>query len=220
MAVTTKYSLMEEVRQMVAGGDPSAGAKFEPRMVMTFLQQVINKRLKTEYFSVTLPSDETIPEGATLASYDSITVEAYKDRSRAKLPAMPINLRRQMGVFHVSLTSDLDNPFIPLQHGQNAFVKTQTLINTLLGQVGYEVADGYVIFTENLLARAVPVTQVFMRLVVMDFEKYSDYDMLPLPADMAGDVVKEVYAMILPTPQPDGRVDSTTEEVPQKRVIE
>ena len=220
MAITTKYSLMEEIRQLVDGGDPSEGTKFEPRMVMTFLQQVINKKLKTEYFTVTLPGDETIPEGATLASYDNIAVAAYKDRSRAQLPAIPINLRRGMGVFHISLTNDLDNPFIPLQSGQFGFVKQLPLINTLSGITGYEVADGYAIFTENLLARAVPVTAVFIRLVVMDFEKYSDYDMLPLPADMAADVVKEVYALIMPTPFPDRRVDPTTEEILQKRVIE
>ena len=220
MSVTTKYSLMEEVRELIAGGDPSAGAKFEPRMVMAFIQQVINKKLKTEYFSVVLPSDETIPEGAVLATYDNIAIVAYKDRSRSQLPAIPISLRRGMGVFHVSLTSDLDNPFIPIQQGQGAFIKAQLLINGLLGQVGYEIADGYVIFTENLLARAAPVTAVFMRLVVMDFEKYSDYDMLPLQADMAIDVVKEVYGMLMGTPIPDKRVDSTSEEVQQKRVIE
>lgn len=220
MAVVTKYYLMEEVRSLLSGGDPSAGSKFEPRMVMVHIAQAINSKLRVEYFNTTLPADETLPENLVLASYDNIAVEAYKDRSRAKLPAIPIALRRNMGIFHVSLTDDLDNPFIPLQSGQFAFVKTQNLINGLLGQVGYEYADGYVVFTEDLAARAVPVSAVFMRLVVMDFDKYSDYDLLPLPADMAGDILKEVYNLLMQTPPKDGRVDSMNEETPDKRPIE
>ena len=220
MAVVTKYYLMEQVRSLLAGGDPSAGAKFEPRMVMAHIAQAINKKLKTEYFSVTLPGDETIPESLVLASYDNVPIASYKAKSRAKLPAMPISLRRNMGIFHVSLTDDIDNPFIPLQIGQNSFVKTQNLINGLLGQVGYEYADGYVLFTEDLTLRAVPITQVFIRLVVMDFDHYSDYDILPLQADMAGDIIKETVAILSTAPPQDGRVDSMSEELPQRRVIE
>ena len=220
MAVVTKYYLTEQVREQLAGGDPSAGAKFEPRLVMAYISQAVNKRLKTEYFSVTLPSDETIPESLVLATYDNVAVTTYKDRSRAKLPVMPIALRRNMEIFHVSLTNDLDNPFIPLQNGQFAFVKTQNLINALLGQVGYEYADGYVIFTEDLSARAVPVTEVLIRLVVSDFDHYSDYDILPLQADMAADIIRDTVAALTAAPPKDGRVDSRTEEIPQKRVIE
>lgn len=101
MALVTKYYLVEQIRSLLGGGSPSAGAKFEPKMIESFLQQVINKKLKTEYFSVTLPSDETIPEGLVLASYDSVPVTAYKGLSRARLPAMPISLRRGMGVYFV-----------------------------------------------------------------------------------------------------------------------
>lgn len=99
--VVSKYSLMEQVRSLLSGGDPSASAKFEPRMVMSHLQSAINKKIRAEFFNTTLPSGETIPEGVILASYDSIAVTEYKGRSRAKLPAIPIGLRRNMGVFFV-----------------------------------------------------------------------------------------------------------------------
>ncbi len=212
MALVTKKYLAEQVRALLSGGDPSVAAKFEFKMVYTFLEAALNKRLKTEYFNVVTPMDDTIPEGLCLATYDNVVVSAYKDRSRAQLPAMPIKLRRGMGVYHISLTDDLDNPFIPLQHGQFCFVKTQNLMNGLLGQVGYELADSYAVFTEDLTARAVPITAVLMRLVVANMDKYTDFDILPIPADMAGDVVQEVYQMLLQTMFPDKKVDSIINE--------
>jgi hypothetical protein len=101
MALVTKQYLYETVSALLEGGNPSAGKKFEPRMVQAFIQQAINRKLKTEYLSVTLPSDETIPEGLILACYDSIPVTSYKGVSRAKLPAMPVSLRKNMGVYFV-----------------------------------------------------------------------------------------------------------------------
>lgn len=98
MSVVTKKYLIEQVRTLAAGGSPSAGAKFDRRMIETFLQQAINKKLKSEYFNVTLPGGETIPEGLMLASYDAVPVERYKGLARVKLPAMPISLRRGMGI--------------------------------------------------------------------------------------------------------------------------
>lgn len=113
MAAVTKYYLMEQVRTLLAGGPPSSGMKYEPRDIWAFMQQVINKKLKIEHLTVTLPGDETIPEGLVLASYDGIPVERYKGLSRAKLPAMPVYLRRNMGIFFVgpnTPTLILDTP--------------------------------------------------------------------------------------------------------------
>jgi hypothetical protein len=110
------------------------------------------------------------------------------------------------------------NQFIPLQNGQAAFIMQQNLINDLLGVVGYEVRDGCVVFTEDITdPSGVNVNSVDMQLVVMDFDKYGDYDILPLTADMAAQVVAEVVSLLMPTPQPDERVDSISEEPINKR---
>lgn len=109
--------------------------------------------------------------------------------------------------------------FIPLQAGQAAFIKEQNLINNLGGTVGYEVRDGYVIFTEDI-TKAKKVYHVDMQLVVMDLDHYGDFDLLPLPADMAAQIIQEVYQLLMGTPPADKRVDSKAEEIPQKRVVE
>lgn len=108
--------------------------------------------------------------------------------------------------------------YIPLQNGQPAFIKEQNLINDLLGEVGYEVRDGYVVFTEDITdANGENVNSVDMQLVVADLDNYGDYDLLPLPSDMAAQIVTEVVALLMPTPSPDLRVDSRAEEPINKR---
>lgn len=108
--------------------------------------------------------------------------------------------------------------YIPLQNGQAAFVKDQNLINDLLGVVGYEVRDGYVVFTEDITdVNLQNVNAVDMQLVVMDIDHYGDYDLLPLSSDMAAQIITEVVGLLMPTPPPDLRVDSRAEEPINKR---
>jgi hypothetical protein len=108
--------------------------------------------------------------------------------------------------------------YIPLQNGQAAFIKEQNLINDLLGEVGYEVRDGYVVFTEDITdPNGENVNTVDMQLIVADLDHYGDFDILPLPQDMAGQIVAEVVALLTQTPPPDKRVDSMVEEPINKR---
>ena len=102
--------------------------------------------------------------------------------------------------------------YIPIQSGQSFLLSAQsTLINSLLDQVGYEVRDGYVIFTEDITSTQL-VTAVDMQLVVMDAGKYGDYDILPLPADMAIKIVTDAFNILKQQLPADKRVDSVSEE--------
>lgn len=104
--------------------------------------------------------------------------------------------------------------YIPLQPGQTSFIKEQGLISNMLGTPCYEsFGDGFLLFTEDLTASG--VNAVDIQLVVMDFDKYSDFDLLPLTAEQAGQVVQEVALLLLQTPNTDKKVDSTITE-PQK----
>src|SRR6185312_2467558 len=99
------------------------------------------------------------------------------------------------------------NQYIPLQNGQANFIKSQNLINNLLGTVGYEVRDGYVVFTEDITSvSGQNVNAVDMQLVTMDLDKYGDYDLLPIGSDMAAQIITEVVGMLMQTPPPDLRV--------------
>lgn len=102
MPVTTKYTMMQQVQNLLNGGDPSASARVQPAYIMKIIEQLINKKLKADYFNVHIPSGETIPDGCMIATYEKIPVERYKGKSRAFLPAIPVSLPRGMGVFYVA----------------------------------------------------------------------------------------------------------------------
>lgn len=90
------------IQQKLNGGSVPSAVKYEPEMIMAFIQQAVNRKLKLEHLSVQLPSGETIPDGLVLATYDNIPVSRYKDTlSRAQLPAIPVNLIRNMGIYFV-----------------------------------------------------------------------------------------------------------------------
>lgn len=100
--VTSKRLLVEQVLDLLKGGDPSAQSSIEFTVVEKTIEQLINASLKVDFFAVQSPSGETIPDGLVLATYEGVTVERYKKTlSRVKLPAIPIALPKGMGVFFV-----------------------------------------------------------------------------------------------------------------------
>lgn len=94
--------------------------------------------------------------------------------------------------------------------GQLGLLKSQPLLNNLLGQVGYEWYGMDIIYTTDLTLPD-PIT-VTMRLVVLDISQYSDYDILPIPSDMEWDVIQEVYKLFSTEPIADKLVDSGVKE--------
>ncbi|MEJ7914094.1 MAG: hypothetical protein WKF70_13120, partial [Chitinophagaceae bacterium] len=94
---TTIYKITEQAKRLIKGGSPSAGSNIWSEEVKEYIGQCLNKLLKAEHLGVNLPSGESIPAGCILASYDGMAVEPWKTKSRAKLPAMPIQLPLSMG---------------------------------------------------------------------------------------------------------------------------
>lgn len=195
MAGTTKYKLSEQVLRLLQSGDPSVAKRVHIDELKAAVQSVINSLLKTEYVSETLAGDERIPEGCVMATYDNIVPISYKGVSKCTLPAMPVKLLRNMGVWHVSDTNNINDPFIPIQSGQLAMINRQPLINDILNQTGYEVSGADLIFTRDITLLPVPVVLLYIKLVIMDISQYSDYSLLPIAADMEWKVITEVYKM-------------------------
>jgi len=174
----TIYKLAEQINSMLEGGDPPVASKFDFREIKEAAVQVINSMIKAQHFSEELAAGETIPDGSVLTEYDNIAVESYKGVSRATLPAMPVKLPLNMGVFHVSKTDDIINGFIPFESGQLQMIGEEPLISDILGQVGYEVMGKYLIFntdiTDNDSVQA--INEVYVKLVIKDLSLWGDYD--------------------------------------------
>jgi len=217
MGVVTIYRLAEQTLSLIEGGDLKAASSLSLNEIKIAVGQVINSLLKTEYLNTNSKLGEVIPNGSVLAWYEGIAVTSSNGKSQAALPIKPMMLPRGMGVFGIypKYTTDgnyeLDKEFIPLQMGQSALLKSQVMINDLMGQVGYEVFGGTVIFTKDIKAMY-PDVVLAMRLAIMDISQYGDYDMLPVPPEYEWMIISEVYKMYSSQPLPDKLVDGTVSE--------
>lgn len=207
--MVTKYILKEQIERMLSAGDPSSASQVEPEEITKAIEQAINTLTKAQFFGETLAGGETIPEGCVLATYDSVAVTTWNGVSKSTLPAIPIKLPRNMGVFGITKIDDPFVSFIPIPMGQSGFIGAQRGMSTLLGQIGYEVRGKEVIYNADLPAASPAVTAVDMQLVVMDISKYNDFETLPINADMESMVIEMVYNQFAKNPKKVSINDTT-----------
>lgn len=218
---TTKYKIAEQVILNLKGGNIKTASSVELDEVMEYVGQVLNALFKQEHLSVNMAIGETIPEGVMLTTYENIPVEKYGNVSMAELPAIPVSLPRNMGIFHVARQIDIsseenfDCGFIPIQSGQMSLIKGERLISDLLGQVGYTTKGKRLIFTKDLLAED-PGATLTMDLVVMDINLYDDYDLLPIPADMEAKVIEQCFNFFAAQGEGTNIIDPSAERIIKK----
>ena len=125
-----------------------------------------------------------IPE-ALIATYTNISVDNASSVYTCTLPAQPIAASGDMGIYEVF--SDELNPFIPIPK-QIMKVMQGTDLAVLESKVGYfRSANNKIRFSADPT-----VSTVTMRLIINDISKYSDTDILPLPADYNLQVIELV----------------------------
>ena len=196
---TTKYKIAEQVQRLLMS-NPSISGRFELNEIKILVGQVANQILKADYFGVNLPEGDTIPQNCMVYTYDNVAVTTYKTSlSRATLPSIPISLPRNMGVLHVSKTNAIDEPFIPIPTSMYGIVKPQDLLGDLSGLISYEVVGKDIIFNTNLPGQS--VNAVYIRLVGVDINTVTDYEILPLTADMEAQVITQVFNILVQTPK-------------------
>lgn len=217
MAITTIYRLAEAAASLIEGSDLKAASSINIPELKVACGQVINSLLKVDYFNINAKMGEVIPNGSVLGLYEGIEVISSNGKSQATLPIKPLKLPRNMGVWAVypKYTTDsnyeYDKEFIPLQMGQGGLVRSQPMINEILGQVGYECFGDRLVFTKDIKS-LFPNVVLAMRLAIMDISQYGDYDPLPILPEMEWEVITQVYKMYSTQPIPDKLVDATVAE--------
>jgi hypothetical protein len=170
-----------------------------------------------DYFSINEKMGELILNGSVIGTYEDIAVVSYNGKSKATLPIKPLKLRRNMGIFAIYPkyetrdNYELDKEFIPLQMGQGGLLKSQPMINNLLGQVGYENFGDTVVFTKDIKSMF-PNVVLAMRLVIMDINQYGDFDPLPILPEMEWQIKQEVIKLYSGVGVADLLVDSTVKQ--------
>ena len=223
----TLYLLAEECLKALSGGNIAAASNISLGEMKISICQVANQLLKVEHFSVNEKMAEKIDNGAVIGWYEDISVTSFNGKSTATLPIKPIKLPRNMGVFGIypkyesNGNYELDKEFIPLQMGQSALLKSQPMINDLLGQVGYENYGISIVFTKDIKTMF-PNIVLAMRLAVLDFSQYGDYDVLPLLPEQEWQIKQEVIKLYSGVGVADLLVDASNKQqqnipVPQQK---
>lgn len=203
--MTTKYKIAEQVQRLL-NGNPVVSGRFNLHEIKLLVAQVANQLLKADHFAVNMPEGDTIPTNCMVYTYDNVPVTTYKTTlSKATLPSIPIGLPRNMGVLHVSKIDAIEEPFIPIPTSMYGIIKPQDLLGELSGLIGYEVVGKDIIFTKNLPGMS--VNSVYIRLVGVDLSTVSDYETLPLTADLEGQIVTQVYNILVQTPSGENKLD-------------
>ena len=211
---TTLYRLAEECLKIISGGDIQAASNVSISELKISICQVSNSLLKVEHFSVNEKMGEKIPNGSVLGWYEGLEVFTWNNKSKITLPIKPLKLPRNMGVFGVypKFTStgsyELDKECIPLQMGQGGLIKSQTLINDVLGQIAYENFGLDIVFNKNLKTLWPDITFA-VRLAILDFSEYGDYDPLPILPEQEWQIKKEVVQLYSAEGISDYLVDPT-----------
>lgn len=199
--MTTKYKISEQIQRLLKG-NPVISARIHQNDIKILVEQVANQVLKADYFQVNLPDGDTIPNNCMVYTYDAVPVTTYKTNlSKATLPAIPIALPRNMGVLHVSKTDSINEPFVPIPTSMFGVISPQDLLGELSGLIGYEVIGKDIVFTKNL--PELNINTVYIRLVGVDISQVSDYDILPISADLEAQIVQTVYGILVQTPPAD-----------------
>lgn len=199
--MSTIYSISEQVLRLLKG-NPIISGRVHINEVKRLVVQVSNQLLKADHFAINMPEGDTIPNNCMIFTYDNVPVTTYKTtKSKATLPAIPVSLPRNMGVLHVSKTDTIDEPFIPIPASMYGIIKPQDLLGDLSGLIGYEVVGKDIIFTKNL--PGLSINSVFIRLVGADISQLTDYDILPLSADLEAMVIRNVFDILVNTPPAD-----------------
>lgn len=206
----TIYRMAEQILNLIEGGKSGVASSISMNEIKISIGQVLNQKLRIDYFNTGYKLGEVIPNTAVIAKYDNIPVVKYGSTSKAKLPIKPLSLPRNMGVWSIYMSDDPSVEFIPLQMGQSSLLKSQLMINDLLGQIGYETRGLDVYFTKDITKPS--GTSVNMELSIMDISNYGDYDILPIAPEMEWEIVQEVFKMYMLEPVADKIVSATSKE--------
>lgn len=202
----TKYGLAEQISLKLYGGAPKNSSPVQMPDIILAVGQTCNILLKTQHFS-DMTLGENAPQNLMIATYPKVTLTTFGGkRAKCTLPAMPVGLIRNMGVWQVSTSPYFDCLLIPIMSGQWDLLRGQSIISDLMGQTGYEIDGTQLTTTKDLTIDN--IDGLYIRLLITDISTLSDYDPLPIPADMEGIVIDTVYKSFMPVQPPIRIVDN------------
>lgn len=197
--MTTKYILAEQIQRLYARfldkNNPSD--VIDIREVKLLVNQSLNKVLKLQVAESFKAGMIDVPK-CNLMQYSNAAVVQDSANSRAyvTLPAIPLNLPMDMGIWSVTPNSGAMTPYIPIP-AQDMLVFQGTNLGYLEGKIGYYVQGKRIYFTKDItLVANGSVSGVTVNLLVSDFSQLTDNEMLPISPEVESTIIDDVLQTI------------------------
>lgn len=200
--MTTKLRMAEQIQRLYARflDKDNPSDVIDIREVILLLRQSINKVLKLQVSESFKAGEYDVPKCNLLEYTCAVTSQPSNSRAYITLPATPISLPMDMGIWSISAANSALNPYLPIP-SQDVLVfgtiANGTNLSYLEGQVGYYLQGTRVYFTKDITTVANgSITSVTVNLLVMDFNKITDNEMLPISPDVESVIIDDVLQSI------------------------
>jgi hypothetical protein len=196
--MTTKNILAEQIQRLYARfiDKDNVSDVIDIREIKLLLAQSINKILKLQVSESFKAGQIDVPKCNLLEYTCAVTSESGNNRSYITLPAIPLTLPLDMGIWSIAASNAALTPYIPIP-AQDIIVFQGTNVSALEQQVGYYVQGKKVYFTKDItLSANGSITSVIVNLLVSDFSQIGDNDLLPISPEVEAVVIEDVLNAI------------------------
>lgn len=196
--MTTKYILAEQIQRLYARfvDKDNPSDVIDLREIKLILNQSINKVLKLQVAESFKAGLVDVPKCNLLEYTCTVTAETGNNRSYITLPAIPLTLPMDMGIWSIAAANGAMTPYIPIP-AQDVLVFQGANLSYLEGKIGYYLQGKKVYFTKNITLTANgSVTSVIVNLLVSDFSTLSDTDPLPISPEVESTIIEDVLQII------------------------
>ena len=196
--MTTKNILSEQIQRLYARfiDKENLSDVIDTREINLLMNQSINKVLKLQVADSFKAGMMDVPRCNLLEYTCAVTAETGNNRSFITLPAIPLTLPMDMGIWSIAAATGAMNPYIPIP-SQDVLVFQGANLSYLEGKTGYYVQGKRVYFTKNITLTANgTVTSVVVNLLVSDFSQIGDNDVLPISPEVESTIIEDVLQTI------------------------
>lgn len=197
--MATRLSLAEQIQIEYAratGNDGTLKSSIDKRIIYPLINQVANELLMASIQVAIKMGDISVPS-SVIATYSNIAVNTENGRYFALLPAYPLMLPRNLGVFSVIPQSGdplVDGtPLIPITNEDWDLLSTTDINDTglLEGQVGFQAEGRKIFFTKNPT-----VSVVKIKLLISDPALIGDSEPYPITPELELALIARVLELL------------------------
>lgn len=200
--MTTRNKIAEQVQRLYGRqfDRSNISPSLDRREARLLVDQVSNEILGTQLKDAQRIGDANIPS-CMIATYSAQAITNTSGVYTAVLPAFPIRLPNDIGVWEVSPEPSL-LPCIPVTSAQWTLIQGLTDESALEGQIGYIVEGRKIRFLANPSASTCTI-----KLLIVDVSQLLDDDPYPIPADMERVVIERCLAVLNSVPKAPEKVN-------------